>query len=80
MDILWDLHDVMDMEIHAGTVDIAKKGKENSKQTNKVGKMIGMESTKVVNGYTFHWSSMYTPLVVYYLLNGDTHQLFILLY
>ena len=60
MDILWDLHDVLDMEIHAGTVDTPKKDKEDNKQTNKVGNMFSMESTKLVNGYTFHWYSMCT--------------------
>ena len=36
-DILWDLHNVLDAEIHVVTVDTAKKDKQNSKQMNKVG-------------------------------------------
>ena len=36
---LWDLQDVLEMEIHAGTMDTAKKDEENSKQTSKVGKI-----------------------------------------
>ena len=40
MDTLWDFHDVLDMEIHVGTMDTAKKDEENSKQTSKVGKTL----------------------------------------
>ena len=32
-----DSHNVLDVEIHAATVDTTKKGKEDSKQTSKVG-------------------------------------------
>ena len=37
MDALQDLQDVLDMEIHGGAADTAKKDMENSKQTSKVG-------------------------------------------
>ena len=37
MDSLQDLHNVLDVETHAATVDTTKKGKEDSKQTSKVG-------------------------------------------
>ena len=38
--ILWDLHNILDVEIHVGTVDMTKKDKEDSKQTNKVGNIL----------------------------------------
>ena len=37
MDALGDLHNALDMEIHAGTNETAEKDKENSKETSKVG-------------------------------------------
>ena len=36
-DILWDLHDIVDVEIHTATLDTTKKDEEDSKQTIKVG-------------------------------------------
>ena len=38
MDARQDLQDILDTEIHVGTMDTAKKDEENSKQTSKVGK------------------------------------------
>ena len=37
-DALWDLQDILDMEIHAETTDTIKKDEEKSKQACKVGK------------------------------------------
>ena len=64
MDALWDLQDFLDMEIHVGTMDTTKKDKESSKQNKQSWKNIppiSMESTKLVNGHTFHWCSKYMP-------------------
>ena len=78
MNTLWDLQDILDMEIHTGTVDTAKKDEENSMQTRKVGK--NSSHRKRVNK---DWNLMYlslelqvhAPPVVYYPLNSDAHRL-----
>ena len=48
VDILWDLHSIIDTEIHVGTAETAKKDEEDSKQTNKAIPLTCMESTKLV--------------------------------
>ena len=49
MDTLWDLQDILDVEIHVGTTDISKKDEEDSKQTKlEIYSSEGMESTKLV--------------------------------